>query len=194
MKTIYQIKKALIRRLWFFKKISFYNFGVKSLIYKPICIINKKNINIGKHVSIGEFARIEGVSNWNNTKYNPYLEIGDRCNFEQYVHITFASKLTIGANCTFLSRCMVTTIEHEYTDISKPICDQKIKTMDTQIGKNCFFCMDVKIFPGVKIGDNVIVGANSIVMNDLPSYTVCVGTPAQPIKRYNFETKIWEKL
>ncbi|GAA72649.1 galactoside O-acetyltransferase [Pseudoalteromonas sp. BSi20439] len=47
------------------------------------------------------------------------------------------------------------------------------------IGSGCFIC------PNVTIGDNVVIGANSVVVCDLPSNTVCAGSPAKVIKYYD---------
>jgi UDP-3-O-[3-hydroxymyristoyl] glucosamine N-acyltransferase len=51
-----------------------------------------------------------------------------------------------------------------------------------------------KVFPGVHIGDNVIVGANTLINKDIPSYCVVVGSPCRIIKKYNFDTKKWEPV
>lgn len=53
---------------------------------------------------------------------------------------------------------------------------------DTYIGKNCFIGMNSIIMPGVKISDNVIIGAGSVVTKDIPSYVICAGNPARIIK------------
>lgn len=159
-----------------------------------MCLINKKYMKIGNDVSISEYARIEAVTLWGKDKFKPMLSIGDNTSFEQFAHIVFASNLIIGSNCVFSSRVMINTTNHMYNNINENVMHQKLITKDIHIGNNCFVGMDVKIFPGVTIGENVIVGANSIVMSDLPSYTVCVGVPAKPIKKYNFKTKKWEKI
>ena len=39
------------------------------------------------------------------------------------------------------------------------------------------------MLPGVTIGEHVTVGANSVVCDDLPSYTVAVGSPARVVRR-----------
>ena len=89
---------------------------------------------------------------------------------------------------------MISSIVFDYLFIGKKVHEQDLIVSDVKIGNYCFIGMDVKVFPGVTIGDNVIVGANSIVMNDIPSYSVCVGVPAKVIKKYNFHTKQWEKV
>jgi len=54
--------------------------------------------------------------------------------------------------------------------------------IDTFIGKNCFIAVGAIILPGVKIGDEVIVGAGAVVTKDVPSNTVVVGNPAKIIR------------
>ena len=49
------------------------------------------------------------------------------------------------------------------------------------IGSNVFIGTETVILPGIKIGDNVVVGANSTVTHDIPSNMVAVGSPAKVI-------------
>ncbi|MGF3114060.1 serine O-acetyltransferase [Facklamia sp. P12937] len=51
------------------------------------------------------------------------------------------------------------------------------------IGNNCFIGCGAKILGDVKIGDNVRIGANAVVINDIPSNSTAVGIPAQVIFR-----------
>ena len=53
----------------------------------------------------------------------------------------------------------------------------------TYIGKNCFIAVNAIILPGVKIGDEVIVGAGAVVTKDVPSKTVVAGNPAKIIRK-----------
>lgn len=58
-------------------------------------------------------------------------------------------------------------------------------TSDTScpvIGDNCEFGVGVNIIGGVKIGNNVIVSANSLVNKDIPSNTIAGGVPASVLK------------
>ena len=52
---------------------------------------------------------------------------------------------------------------------------------DTVIGKNVFIGMNSVILMGAAIGDNVIVGAGSVVSGSIPSNSVCAGNPAKVI-------------
>ena len=53
---------------------------------------------------------------------------------------------------------------------------------DTYIGNNCFIAVNAIILPGVRIGDEVIVGAGSVVTKDVPSNCIVAGNPAKIIR------------
>ncbi len=55
----------------------------------------------------------------------------------------------------------------------------------TEIGDNCYLWQGVITKSNVKIGDKVIVGAGSVVLNDLIEPGIYVGTPAKYIKPYD---------
>ena len=189
-----KMKIAFMRRIAFVVSPFYKKFGKMSCIYKPLMINGRKYISIGKYCNISEGARLEAISKWGNQNLNPSIEIGDNTSIENFLHLIAAGKVQIGHNCVFSSRVMITSIDHDYLFIGKKVHEQDLIVSDVKIGNYCFIGMDVKVFPGVTIGDNVIVGANSIVMNDIPSYSVCVGVPAKVIKKYNFHTKQWEKV
>jgi serine O-acetyltransferase len=51
------------------------------------------------------------------------------------------------------------------------------------IGDNVEVCCGAKVIGGITIGDNVLIGANSVVVKDVPSNCVVAGVPARIIKR-----------
>lgn len=68
------------------------------------------------------------------------------------------------------------------------------------IGKNCWLGAGVVVLPGITIGDNVVVGAGSVVTKDLPSDVVAVGNPCKVLREvsehdrtYYFKDKKIEK-
>lgn len=50
------------------------------------------------------------------------------------------------------------------------------------IGKNCWIGAGVMIVPGITIGDNVVIGAGSVVTKDLPSNVLAVGNPCRVLR------------
>ncbi len=123
--------------------------------------------------------------------FNPSIEIGDNTSFQQNAHITSAGILKIGKNCSFVADVLITNIDHDYSNLEEPKDKQKLIVNETIIGDNCFVGMRASIFPGVHIGNNVIIGTNAIVTHDVPPYSVVVGAPAKIIKKYDFDKKEW---
>lgn len=84
--------------------------------------------------------------------------------------------IEIGNNVTMAPRVHIlchdasTKVHLNYTKIGK-----------VKIGDNVFIGAGSVIMPNVIIGDNVIIGANSTVTRDIPTNVVVTGTPARVI-------------
>lgn len=52
-----------------------------------------------------------------------------------------------------------------------------------RIGDGAYLSPGVKIMGDITIGENAMIGANSVVLNDIPPHTVAVGSPARIVKR-----------
>lgn len=57
--------------------------------------------------------------------------------------------------------------------------------MPVHIGKNCWIGANAVILPGITIGDNVVVGAGSVVTKNLPDNVVAVGNPCRILREIN---------
>ncbi|MBQ7841305.1 MAG: sugar O-acetyltransferase [Lachnospiraceae bacterium] len=53
------------------------------------------------------------------------------------------------------------------------------------IGRNCWLGAGVIVLPGITIGDNVVIGAGSVVTKDLPSNVIAVGNPCRILREVN---------
>lgn len=54
------------------------------------------------------------------------------------------------------------------------------------IGDNVEVCCGAKVIGGITVGDNVLIGANAVVVNDVPSNCVVAGVPARIIKQLEY--------
>ncbi len=50
------------------------------------------------------------------------------------------------------------------------------------IGNNVEICCGAKVIGGITIGDNVLIGANAVVIKDVPSNSVVAGVPAKVVR------------
>lgn len=165
----------------FFKKFSF-----PSHIGIPLFTYGLKGISIGKRVRVMPGLRME-------THNKGIIIFKDNISIGQNVHITSAGNLIIGSDTTILGNVFVTNIDHDYQEISKHILDQKMIVKETSIGKNCFIGYGAAIQAGTILGEQCVVGTNAVVRGIFPDYSVIVGVPAKVVKRYNIDTKNWEK-
>lgn len=63
---------------------------------------------------------------------------------------------------------------------------------DINIGNDVWICENVLIMSGVNIGNGAVIGANSIVTKDIPSYSIVAGSPAKFIKNRFTEEQIYK--
>ena len=129
--------------------------------FNSFCIVRGKQfITLGEDVWIGYFTLIDGSGG---------LEIGSRVSISSGVHI----------------------YTHDSTDyrmfnLPKDVIEgTHIKRAPVKIGSNVQIGANSVILPGVTIGDNVIIGALSLVNRDIPSNSVAAGTPCKVIKSYD---------
>ena len=186
-----------ILQLAIFKIRTFFVFKNARLIRFPIDIRGKKFIVINKGFTTGFGCRIEAYP-VNNQKT---LFIGKNFQMNDYVHITAMQSVIIGNNVLLASKIYISDCSHgSYAgdeDDSSPNeipKDRKMFSKPVVIEDNVWLGEFVSVLPGVTIGQGSIVGANSVVSKDLPPYVIAVGSPAKPIKKFNFATKNWEKI
>lgn len=97
---------------------------------------------------------------------------------ERHLHLDrlYAKGVHIGEYCLIASG--VTILSHDHC---KRVNNQPL-LLDTYIGKRCFIAVGATILPGVRIGDEVIVGAGSVVTKNVPSNVIVAGNPARIIR------------
>lgn len=67
--------------------------------------------------------------------------------------------------------------------------DAKVLARPIHIGRNVWIGFDACVLPGVTIGEGAIVGARSVVNQDVPPYSVVAGNPARLIKQLEMQDK-----
>lgn len=176
------------------RSTQFGKVGKGTWIGRPLRVVNGKHVSIGNNCWILKNLRIEAISSWGDQVYSPSITICDNVSIQQNVHITCAEKIVIGEGTCILANCCITDIKHNYLKVDLSPNVQPITHSSVSIGKNCLLGFGSVVFPGVELGNNVIVGANSIVTHSFPSYSVVVGNPARIIKQYSFSKGTWENV
>lgn len=96
--------------------------------------------------------------------------------------VRFGDNVFIGPNCGFYTAIHPIDAEQRKMEIewAKPI----------KVGNDVWFGGSVTVLPGVTIGDNVVIGAGSVVVKDIPSGVVAVGNPCKPIRKITEADKL----
>ena len=105
-----------------------------------------------------------------NIEFSGDVLINTGCNFLDNNKITIKTGTMIGPNVTLSTVTHHTdpTIRHD-TNIFSPI----------EIGENVWIGAGAVVLPGITIGDNSIIAANSVVTADVPANCLYAGTPAK---------------
>lgn len=105
------------------------------------------------------------------------LELGDGVQIGDHARLYSLGRIRIGAHSVVSQHAHLCAGTHDYTDTDFPL-----RRVPITIGQWCWVATDVYVAPGVTIADGVVVGARSNVVKDLPAWTVCVGSPAKPVR------------
>ena len=112
--------------------------------------------------------------------YGKQISIGKRFFANFNFTILDEALVTIGDDCFVGPNVSIYTACHSTDPVERNTRQEWAKPVT--IGNNVWIGGSVTILPGVSIGDNVSIGAGSVVVNDIPSNTIAVGNPCKVIK------------
>lgn len=168
------------------------------LVRLPFDIRNRRLIALGENLTTGFGCRLEAHAIKNTTPH--CIIMGKNIEMNDYVHIAAGQSITIGDDVLIASKVFITDLNHgRYTGVdpdsplSKPN-SREISCNPVVIGDRVWIGEFVSVLPGVNIGAGTIVGANSVVTRSLPPNVIAVGSPAVPIKQYNFSSQQWDRI
>jgi acetyltransferase-like isoleucine patch superfamily enzyme len=163
-----------------------------------------------------ELARRKAFARWPlhgnilEALYDDRLQIGEHVLFEPHVWLTCAgparlsigagsflnigvmvaasNEVTIGEHCMFGNGTLITDANHRFDDPNTPVPYQGfISKGPTRIGDNVWCGANVVITSGVSIGERCVIGANSVVTEDVEPFTVAAGAPAKALRHISYQ-------
>ncbi len=162
------------------------------LVRRPVYLRGAKGLSYGAGFTTGYRCRFDIDMEKDGIK----LTLGKNCKIGDNVHFVATESVTLGDNCLLASNIFISDTEHgNMTEdpLSAPD-ERKLFAKPVSIGNCVWLGEGVCVLSGAKIGDGCIIGAHSVVKGEIPPYCVAVGAPARIVKKYNFETKVWEKV
>ena len=163
--------------------------GAGSVIVRP-CMLQGgglKKIHIGENTRIQAHSVLECWNKFGKQVFTPDITIGNNCKFGEYFHITSCNRITIGNGLLTGRFVLISDNSHGNLSLADsntpPSKRQLVSKGEIVIGNNVWLGDKVTILGGVHIGDNVIIGANSVVTKDIPSNSMAAGVPAKVLKQ-----------
>ncbi len=185
--VLYHAYKSTRDRIYTgFLRRQFRSFGNSVIIWRAYHLEGLRNISIGNN---NIFESDLQLTAWTNISSTAKISIGDGCMIRHGAHISATNSITIGNNLLTGTNVFITDNSHGDTSYNSmniaPDNRPIVSKGAVIIGDNVWLGNNVCVLPGVTIGDNAIIGANSIVSHDVPSFTVVGGVPVRIIKTFN---------
>lgn len=160
----------------------FAGLGRRSVIRKPMFVANPGGISIGEGCFVRDGARLEVVDRIGHPPGK--LVIGDNVHFEQNVHITACGVVTIDDDVCIAAGVAIldTSHPHGYPGDGNRVTRVQTGDAHVHLGKRVFIGVGSVVLPNVSIGDNSVIGAGSVVTQDIPANCIAAGAPARVIR------------
>jgi acetyltransferase-like isoleucine patch superfamily enzyme len=131
-------------------------FGEKNILY-PGCVIriDQGQMITGEDVSFGPGCQI----------YEP------------------RGGLTIGNHCMIGGGTLISGVNHGYARFDIPMRNQTASFRPVELEDDVWIGMGVKLLPGIRIGTGSIIGAGSVVTDDIPPFSIAMGIPCKVTKQ-----------
>jgi acetyltransferase-like isoleucine patch superfamily enzyme len=113
--------------------------------------------------------------------------MGQECTISAFQHVS------IGRECIVADRVMLIDFDHGVVEVERPIRLQGIYKRDVRVGHNCWVGYGACVLRGTTVGDNSVVGANTVVTKDVPPNSVAAGAPVRILRRREEPRRLrWE--
>jgi acetyltransferase-like isoleucine patch superfamily enzyme len=165
--------------------------GKGSAIVRAAGVEGAGNIHLGDNVFVAEGAVLAAVRLTEADR--PRLSIGDRCNLGRNNHIYATAGITLEPGVLTAGNVYIGDNTHSFESIDLAVRDQPVRQLaEVTIGAGSWLGQNVCII-GASVGKGCVIGANSVVLSDVPDYCVAVGTPARIVRRLDPATGQWNK-
>ncbi len=188
MHTLY--RDARDRAFSLAMRSSFASFGPRSRISLPTQLHGAERISIGNHVYLGPGCWLltheldEAGLTHELGGAGGRIEIGDRTSIAGYCVLSAAVRVSIGRGVLFARNVYIADHRHGFQQAEVPILDQPLEDLRAVVVEDdAWLGQNVVLLPGVTVGRGAVVGANSVIREDVPPRCVVAGAPGRVVRR-----------
>ena len=160
----------------------FHSFGENTIVHRPGGVFGAHQIAIGDNTLIlgGCYLSVETPA-WE--RLAPVLDIGARVGIRPYCMISASESIVIEDDVIIGAFSSVIDSDHTFAEGRPNVMHNPVATSPIRIGRGTWLAERVAVLRGTTIGRCCIVGANSVVRDDLPDYSIAAGAPARVVGR-----------
>jgi acetyltransferase-like isoleucine patch superfamily enzyme len=148
----------------------------------PVFFGKRLQLQIAKRATV-RFGRFSWIGDGTKIRcHEGVVEIGQKTVMGQECTISAYKRVRIGEQCVIADRAMFIDFDHGVVEVERPIRLQGIYKRDCIVGSNVWIGYGACFLRGIRVGDNAIVGTNSVVTKDVPANAVVGGVPAKVIR------------
>jgi len=156
-----------------------YLIGLKSIdnLLSRVRVVALKNAgaSIGQKVVLR--AKLK-IVNPRHLTISSGVTVGSGCKIMNFASIEIGLNTEVGPDCTFQ------TNEHLFPDVNSPLGKQGSVCLPIRIGSGCYIGLGVTFLSGVKVCDQAVVGARSLVNKDIEKKGIYGGVPCRILKTF----------
>ncbi|HEY8647058.1 MAG TPA: acyltransferase [Gaiellaceae bacterium] len=164
---------------------AFASFGPKSVVQLPVRLSGESHVSIGTDVFIGAGSWIQVIAGQSPPGVEPEITIGDGTSIAGFCVLSAVRSIRIGRKVLMARNVYIADHVHAFSDPAAAVLDQGVRDVrPVTIGDGAWLGQNVFVAPGVSIGRGAVVGANSVVLSDVPDHSVAVGVPARVVRTF----------
>jgi acetyltransferase-like isoleucine patch superfamily enzyme len=158
---------------------AFAEFGRGSTLQPPVRITGAERIALGSNVFVGTGSWLQVLDDAGGGA----IALGDETSISGLCVISSAARVTLGERVLLARNVYIADHGHAFDDDDAAVLDQGIADLaPVEIAAGAWLGQNVVVCPGVRIGRGAVVGANSVVLDDVPDRAVAVGAPARVVR------------
>jgi acetyltransferase-like isoleucine patch superfamily enzyme len=124
---------------------------------------------------------------WITAPGDARIRIGEGSFLNLGVMVAAQELVEIGRYCMFANHCFVTDANHRFDNPDLPVPWQGFTSKGpTRVGDNVWCGAGVVITSGVTVGERCVIGANSVLTEDIPAFSVAAGAPARVLRKIEY--------
>lgn len=164
----FSLRNRLARCLWNLVAMLLFSHTPRPLHSWRATLLRMFGARVGRGVHV--YPKVKIWAPWN-------LVLMDECGIANGAILYSMGQIIVGKQAVVSQGAHLCAGTHDYTKHGFPLV-----TMPITIGNNAWVAAEAFIHPGVSVGEGTIIGARSVVTQDMPAWFVCAGHPCKPVK------------